>query len=72
MSEWLERLTGPTLASMDAMRILALYKANDAIDLVRELRDKTVLPEEQPEQLQKILTALNQLKSCLLINKGDL
>lgn len=69
---WLERITlEPSKATLDTMRMATILRCNDVIELVRELRDSSVLPEEQPEYLQKILTALSQLKAGLLIGGSD-
>ena len=42
---------------------------NEAIELVRELRDTTILPEEMPDHIQNILTILSFLKANLLVEK---
>ena len=64
---FLDRLTEPSKSTLNTMRMSAILKCNDVIELVRELRDAPLLPEEQPEQIQKIMTALSQLKAGLMM-----
>jgi hypothetical protein len=67
---FLDKLTEPTKSTLDCIRMASILRVNDVIELVRELRDAPILPEEQPEQIQKIMTALSQLKAGLLLG-GD-
>ena len=67
---WLDKLTTPTKSTLECIRMASILKCNDVIELVRELRDAPLLPEEHPEQIQKIMTALSQLKADLMVING--
>lgn len=67
--EWLEKFAEPTKLGKQLAEASALANVNEAISLVRELRDTTILPEELPEQIQKILTALSIVKADLLVGR---
>lgn len=66
---WLDKLTEPTESTKALARNSVRVHLNEAIELVREIRDTSVLPEDMPEQLQKILTALSIVKADLLIKE---
>ena len=68
---WIDKLTAPTKSTLETMRMASVLKCNEAIELVRELRDAPILPEEQPEQIQRIINSLAQLKAGLLIGGTD-
>ena len=65
--EWLDKLTTPTKSTLECIRMASILKCNDAIELVRELRDAPLLPEDHPDQIQKIMNTLAQLKAGLLL-----